>query len=279
MSKTLDPYKILGVSYSDDIETIRKRFKIMALKTHPDRGGNPKVFDIIKKAYSVIYNYRKKENEQLKKEERQYDVYVDDRKKQSKKLKKSFKKMKPIKVSNKNFDLKHFNRLFSEFKPNDDPDERGYEVEKTDERLDYDEINRRYKKEDKKMEIKIFEEPEPVELTTENYKKLGITKVDTFSKKNSGKKMNYMDYREAYVQHDDITTMGNIREKEYKNMDDIKRDRSNISYDMTPEQRVEYETRLQREKQMEERRKFTVHQKDVENERIFNRMQNFIEFR
>ena len=65
-----DPYKILQVSYSADLNTIREAFKKQALVHHPDRGGNPAYFDMCKKAYNDIYRYKQEQQQQLHRESR-----------------------------------------------------------------------------------------------------------------------------------------------------------------------------------------------------------------
>ena len=65
MSNTMDPYKVLGVPYDADIQQIREQFKKLVLKAHPDRGGNQKVFQLIKNAYSYLYKYKTNEAKQL----------------------------------------------------------------------------------------------------------------------------------------------------------------------------------------------------------------------
>ena len=44
----MNPYDVLGVSKSDDTETIRKAYRRKARKAHPDRGGgsNSRMADI-----------------------------------------------------------------------------------------------------------------------------------------------------------------------------------------------------------------------------------------
>lgn len=52
---TLDEaYKILGVSYEDSEDIIKKKYKEMVKKNHPDLGGDEKKFKSIKEAYETI---------------------------------------------------------------------------------------------------------------------------------------------------------------------------------------------------------------------------------
>ena len=99
---------------------IRAKFKKLVLKAHPDRGGNPKVFHIIKNAYSYLYKYKMNEKKQLDTEKRTIKQLKNTRKRQSKKLKNDFDKIqhKALKINpnDKSFDNRTFNKLFDQFK-------------------------------------------------------------------------------------------------------------------------------------------------------------------
>jgi DnaJ-class molecular chaperone len=47
-------YRILGVSPSTSKDDLKKEFKKLALKYHPDRGGNEDKFKEVNKAYGII---------------------------------------------------------------------------------------------------------------------------------------------------------------------------------------------------------------------------------
>ena len=101
-----------------------------------------------------------------------------------------------------------------------DADDRGYQSKRSKERLDFDEIQRRNQNKIKeKLQIQVYEEPEPIELTTENYKKLGLKYVKDFSQ-NIGKNGSaYSDFQQAYTEFD-TQNMTNYREKNYKSVED-----------------------------------------------------------
>jgi DnaJ-class molecular chaperone len=50
----LDPYDVLGVSRDSDENTIKKAYKKLAMKHHPDKGGDPEQFKRIQAAYDRI---------------------------------------------------------------------------------------------------------------------------------------------------------------------------------------------------------------------------------
>src|SRR6185312_1823434 len=49
-----DLYKILGCSKGDSAATIRKAYRKLAARFHPDHGGNRDQFQKIKRAYEIL---------------------------------------------------------------------------------------------------------------------------------------------------------------------------------------------------------------------------------
>lgn len=54
-------YKLLGVERSASSEEIRKAFRKLAIKHHPDKGGDPEMFKEICKAYEVLSDAEKRQ--------------------------------------------------------------------------------------------------------------------------------------------------------------------------------------------------------------------------
>ena len=55
-----DFYKVLGVSEKADGDEIKKAYRKLALKHHPDKGGDPEVFKTYAEAYAVLSDPEKK---------------------------------------------------------------------------------------------------------------------------------------------------------------------------------------------------------------------------
>lgn len=47
-------YKILGLNNNATLEDIKKSYKNLSLKTHPDHGGNNYLFNKVKEAYETL---------------------------------------------------------------------------------------------------------------------------------------------------------------------------------------------------------------------------------
>lgn len=56
----MEYYKILNVSKDASIDEIKKQYKKMALKHHPDRGGDPEMFKKISEAYQTLSDPEKR---------------------------------------------------------------------------------------------------------------------------------------------------------------------------------------------------------------------------
>lgn len=54
-------YEILGISKNSSIPEIKKAYKTLAMKHHPDRGGDPELFKRINEAYAILSDPSKKE--------------------------------------------------------------------------------------------------------------------------------------------------------------------------------------------------------------------------
>ena len=294
---TSDPYKVLGVPYDATIPQIRAKFKKLVLITHPDKGGNKELFDIVKGAYSYIFNLRKKQAAQIKKENQTLDKYANTRNLQDKKFggqdirnnvlsTKTTKQYGRDKVvfSKQNFDQTKFNNIFDEYKQNgpEDPESRGYgnPYENGGKRMSEEQIRAMEKEEVKEMEIEIYRDPDPVDLNTSiQYKNIGVDKVNSFGKRTGQRGTGYSDYKKAYTQYKDINTMGNVRTKEYKNMSAYKNARGKQKFDQTDEELQYYTMKSEEQKAMEALRQHRVHEQDNETEKAYNTLNRMIAFR
>ena len=57
----MDYYQILGVDKNADAKTIKKSYKRLAMKHHPDKGGEEEKFKEIQKAYEILSDPQKKQ--------------------------------------------------------------------------------------------------------------------------------------------------------------------------------------------------------------------------
>ena len=55
-----DYYNVLGISKGASVDEIKSAYKKLALKNHPDRGGDKDVFQKIQQAYEVLSDDNKR---------------------------------------------------------------------------------------------------------------------------------------------------------------------------------------------------------------------------
>ncbi|MBF5041152.1 J domain-containing protein [Aggregicoccus sp. 17bor-14] len=55
-----DPYRVLGVSPLDSAETVRNRYRELAMERHPDRGGSAERMRELNAAYERILRHRER---------------------------------------------------------------------------------------------------------------------------------------------------------------------------------------------------------------------------
>jgi hypothetical protein len=61
-----DPYRKLGLSPLDSAETVKRRYRQLALENHPDRGGSQEAMAEVNLAYEMITRHlQRREEEEL----------------------------------------------------------------------------------------------------------------------------------------------------------------------------------------------------------------------
>lgn len=79
----MDYYSVLNVSRSSTIEEIKKSYRKLAMKHHPDKGGDAEKFKEINEAYEVLSNPKKRElydkpRPQFNSDHYGHDIFTDD---------------------------------------------------------------------------------------------------------------------------------------------------------------------------------------------------------
>ena len=117
--------------------------------------------------------------------------------------------------------------------------------------------------------IQQYKDPESLVSTSTGFTDIDIyaRKLDDFSKplptgKGGKNDLAYTDLKTAYTGRGAFIDPSKVDFKTYKSVDELKRDRGNIRYDMNPEQQRDYEMKKMREIEEEERRQELVRQRD-----------------
>lgn len=226
----MDPYKILGLSRDFNEQQLKDAFKRLAMTTHPDKGGNEHLFNIVVASFKLL-------NKQLnaRKSDKQYEE-----------LKRNFQKEKstpapPMDPAN-GFNLNRFNQVFQENRLATVADSGYNDFLKKDVNAS-PKINGVTEKNFNKIFEKVvtnetkdmiaYREPEALPASKKvQYTELGLDKIDDFSGENlCSKKLNFMDLKIAHS----TSRIGaeKVKRKNYETIEDLESDRANISYKMS----------------------------------------------
>lgn len=234
------PYKVLDISQNCSIDELKSKFKSLAFKYHPDKGGDKYLFDLITTSFKSIYKDIKEKNNS--KQFYEMKMYSDASKKESTYV-----------VADDNFSNK-FNSYFEKNKTNDPNMEKGYEMfmNETDVKVS----NKHYK-------LQKYKEPEGTVLCKSlNFIELGADISDFSGKNDDRHKLQFMDYQYAHTTSKLVDEHHVKERQQYKNLDDIKNKRSNENFDMTDLEKKYHEKMNKLKQKKEEKRIQNVAQYD-----------------
>lgn len=234
----IDPYKILNMSKNYDKNSLKKSYMKMAVKYHPDKGGDPKKFKIITLAYKIL----------LKKlEERDNDKIHNDLKNGSKDFirDQTSSNKRNVNMKGDNFDINLFNKTYDENRLSDDFADDGYgdwlknAEEETGVKMDqfnktkfHNEFMKQKKKKTRNQLQKYVEPEELVSMSNrDSIMILGKEKVSSYSGESNG--LAYRDLREAYSESTLIDTGSVDLSKRKNNIMEYKTERKNVNHQMS----------------------------------------------
>jgi len=283
----IDALKVFQLSANYTIDQLKQAYKKMAMKTHPDKpGGNVEQFQLITKCYmSLLEKYKNRESDRqfgdLKKGSQSY---LEDQQ-QNRMVN---KQMVSGTVDKDKFDAKLFNKIYEQNKlweSSDDGYGSWFSSNDTDEpptevfgnKFNLNVFNSTFEDYKEKLTAQsgaIQEYRDPQELVSSG---TGFTDIDIYARKiddfskpspisgaggSKGRDLGYTDLKTAYTSRGAFIDPNKVEYKTYNSVDELKRDRGNIRFDMTPEQIREYEMKKYREEEEEERRRDLIRQRD-----------------
>lgn len=277
----IDALKLFNLDKNYTLDDLKVAYKKLAMKTHPDKpGGNVERFQVVTKCYmSLLEKYKNRETDKNFNDLRVGSKsYIEEQKQTHTK-----NKNLPT-VEKDRFDVTIFNKIYEQNKLWESGDDGYGDWFKSEEGDAPTEVF------GKKFNLNIFNstfEDYKDKVTSENgsiqeYKEpqelvscsTGFTDIDIYARKINdfskalpiGKTKNdlaYTDLKTAYTSKGAFIDPNKVEYKKYNSVDDLKRDRSNVRYDMSPEQMREYEIKKRREIEEEEKRQDLIRQRDT----------------
>lgn len=242
--------KLLELPSNFTIEQLRLQYKKMVVKHHPDRSADPRtapMFQLLTSCYRLLVeDHAMRQNG---KEFHELKSAAMHHQKQPATATKTNVHMHQD--PNKKFDVGRFNEIFSEHRFKDKAVEGGYDKWMDDPAS--------YKQQDVRKQLVKYREPQPLQGSSGlNFYQLGVDRVDDYSAENiHNQELNYMDYRIAYtaqsILEDEKMAKKNMR-KEYKNVEDLERDRSSMPTTMSESEQIEYDKRTKMNEALEKKR-------------------------
>ena len=263
-----NPYKILEIDKDYTPKTLKEQYKNMAMKYHPDKGGDADVFKEITQSY--IYLLKKyKENLPDKQIYELKNDFEDFTKEQS--------GSKNILMRDSNFNINQFNGIFDDnftktTKGYADFLKNGHETIKEDnnsyifsETFNINVFNKIFNtktKKTKKDTVIVYKEPETVFQSNNGYSELD--EDDELEDYTSGftfnSKIQYTDCKRAYSGPEDLS---NIDVSSFNSVDDLEKHRSNISYEMSGDDLDKYNKYLEALKLQDLQKQKKIEKKDM----------------
>tara|TARA_B110000259_G_scaffold188476_1_gene247910 strand:- start:9522 stop:10403 length:882 start_codon:yes stop_codon:yes gene_type:complete len=283
----INPYEILGVSKRFTLEELKDKYKRVAKKVHPDRGGSQQLFNLVTLAYKkLVEEYKlKKINKHFNELKTDFSNYSESQ---------NNEQSRNSEFSNKQYQNNDFREVFNKTYDNHkihSAYDNGYGelmIESDGKREDIDiakkinnmkDFNNSFDSEplnnyNKKM-IR-YKEPEalPSSSKTLKYTELGINKVSDFS--TSMNDLNCTDYKAAHSMNRLADPMMMKNRKNFNSIDDIQSDRSNISYKMSEEDLRKQAIKQKKDKMKEYRRQERQTKMDRDSQIKFERVNKLL---
>ena len=276
-NQNIDALRLFQLPKNYTLEQLKQAYKKLAIKTHPDKpNGSKQKFQLVTKSYFLLVEKHKK---------RQQDKqYMDLRNESQKYIEKQRQNVgSNIHMDKEKFNVKLFNKLYEQNKL-DDPNDKGYEdwlrndeevVEQPkifSDKFNINVFNTMFEKmkdreiENANNEVIQYRQPNAVVSAERN---MNYTDIDIYGKHNTNftkavrgrEKLGYTDLKDAYTKTKLINT-SQVQMKQYKNLDELERERSNIDYEMSSQQ-IEMNRRQKIEDERRERlRKERIRERD-----------------
>lgn len=280
-------YEILGISKNCTLNELKEKYKRVAKRVHPDRGGNEQLFNLVTLAYKKIYEeYKlKKINKQFNELRTDFNHYTESQNNNQKRNTqfntRQFQNGDFTEVFNKTYDNHKIHSAYDTGYGNlmmkSDGKRGDIDIKrKVNNMKDFNNAFESEPLNNYNRKMIIYKEPEalPSSSKTLKYTELGIGKVKDFS--TSTNNLDCTDYKAAYSMNRlaDHSMMNN--RKKFSSIDDVQADRSDINYQMSEEDLKKQAIKQKKERMREYRRQQRQTQIDKQNEINFEKINKIL---
>ena len=282
----VDPFSILEIEPTLDESVIKRAYKRLTLKHHPDKGGSDETFDLITKCYVALLNhiekiaYKEADFQSLKHSASEVEQTTRGKRNRH--------------IDHERFDPKLFNEMFSENRlPDPEDDGYGAMMENSDRLADEQnvKIQNRFrgsysrdkfmssfeddKSRDEHKDLIIYKEPQAMMSCNLPFQELGVDKVEDFGQTNKVNQ-SFCDYKKALSTGSKLIDPSLVNRKGYNNVDHLKADRNKISYTLSEADKKRMEMQREQAQLEEQARLRRLNRRDNEYEKVYNRLNDFM---
>ena len=277
-----NPFRILHLEYNATEDDVKKAYRKFSLKYHPDKPtGDAKKFMMITQAYVYLLQKIKemtgnKSHREMQKEAQDYFEDMDKKKAERKQHESQRggggeEDLDRMEIGEKNFNVDQFNKIFEKNKlPSmwdkgyggdwgDDSDKEEEVIMNKKFSMDvfnsaFDEQKRKKIEKKPERQIMIIEEPQPQLLNNLGFEELGQGDINDFTNDRVISDMNFTDYKMAYTKNNVLEYDDKFNRGDYKNVDHLVRERTNMNFEASLEEKDKIRRRELLEKKKEEER-------------------------
>jgi len=291
-SDKINSLRLFQLNENYTLDDLKNAYRKLALRTHPDRpNGNKEKFQVVTTCYFSLIEKLKLRQKEASFDRMRHDSrdYFKEQNELSQKYntKKGNSENPLFNKNDKKFNGKMFNKIFDENKLYDSNEEGYDDWLKNDDavvqpkvfsnKFNIDVFNNTFRdSKDTSSSQEIIEYKEPQALVSCN--NIQYTDIDQNGKKNFTKSsdnnndLGYSDLKSAYTKTNNLINPNNVNIKQYRNIDELEQDRSNISFEQTSEQIRQNAILQQIEQEEEFQRKQRIQQRDNITESHYNQI-------
>ena len=307
----VDALRLFNLPANYSLDDLKGAYKKLAMKTHPDKPtGNAEQFQLVTKCYlSLLEKYKARESDRPFNELKQAsNAYLEDQAK-SRMMNKQFTAAASGSASGSSggghidkdkFDLKLFNKIYEQNKlwdSNDDGYGSWFSSDTAEEapaelfgnKFNLNVFNSTFEDYKERLTsqsgaIQEYHEPRELVSCATGFTDLDqdARRVEDFSKPSSiaptgtggkagGRDLAYTDLKTAYTSRGAFIDPNKVEYKTYKNVEELKRDRGNIRYDMTPDELRAYQMKQYQHEEEEARRQALIRDRDNQISNTYSR--------